>query len=134
MRIASQTSTERGTRSPRRRGTAPDYCSSAASPCTVQRRVTCREFYEFAGIGLARRIRVISVPYWLARSTLRIAKRTLRLLSGGRMNVVTSASLDFMTRDNPFSSDRARRELGWKPQLRPEVAVPDAFRWWRDHR
>jgi nucleoside-diphosphate-sugar epimerase len=116
------------------RAATSDRAGGAAYNLANDFDVTWREFYEFAGIGLARRIRVISVPYWLAHSTLRIAKRTLRLLSGGRMNVVTSASLDFMTRDNPFSSDRARRELDWKPQLRPEVAVPDAFRWWRDHR
>ena len=36
--------------------------------------------------------------------------------------------MDFVTRDNPFSSERARRELGWEPRVRPEVGVPDAFR------
>jgi nucleoside-diphosphate-sugar epimerase len=50
------------------------------------------------------------------------------------MNVVATASLDFMTRDNPFNSDRARRELGWNPQLPPEQSIPDAFRWWRENR
>jgi nucleoside-diphosphate-sugar epimerase len=96
--------------------------------------MTWREFYEFAGVGLARTIHAISIPKWVARAGLKITKRTLKLLTGGRMNVVTSASLDFMTKDNPFSSERARRELGWNPQLRPEESVPGAFRWWREHR
>ena len=39
-------------------------------------------------------------------------------------------SLSFLSRDNPFSSDRARRELGWSPALTHEVGVPAAFRWW----
>ena len=32
-----------------------------------------------------------------------------------------------MSRDNPFTSERARRELGWDPPVRPEAGVPDAF-------
>ena len=96
--------------------------------------VTWREFFELAGVGLARPIHAVNIPYWVARVGLTVTKRTLKLLSRGRLNVVTSASLDFMTKDNPFSSERARRELGWEPRLRPTVAVPDAFRWWREHR
>jgi len=38
-------------------------------------------------------------------------------------------SAGFVTRDNPFNSDRARLELGWSPRVTPEIGVPDAFRW-----
>lgn len=95
--------------------------------------VTWREFYELAGAGLRQSVHSIDVPLWLASAGLTITKRVVKILTAGGMNVVTSASLDFMTRDNPFSSERARRELGWNPQLRPDVAVPDAFRWWKEH-
>ena len=96
--------------------------------------VKWRDFFRLAGLGLDRRIRLLSVPHWLARSGLTVVKRTIGFVTRGGMNVVTTASLDFMTRDNPFNSDRARRELGWNPALRPETAVPEAFRWWRDNR
>ena len=56
-----------------------------------------------------------------------------RLFVGDRFNAVSSASLDFLSRDNPFTSERARRELGWDPPVRPEDGVPDAFRWWATH-
>jgi len=46
---------------------------------------------------------------------------------------VTNDSLSMITRDNPYDSSRARRELGWSPRVRPEDGVPDAFRWWREH-
>jgi nucleoside-diphosphate-sugar epimerase len=55
------------------------------------------------------------------------------LVVGNRFNAVTAGSLDFVSRDNPFSSERARRELGWNPPVRPEVGVPEAFRWWAAH-
>ena len=41
-----------------------------------------------------------------------------RLISG------VTASLDFLTRDDPFDSTRARVELGWTPTVRPEVGIP----------
>jgi nucleoside-diphosphate-sugar epimerase len=43
-------------------------------------------------------------------------------------------SVDFLTRDNPFTSERARRELGWEPTVHPEDGVPAAFRWHRRER
>jgi nucleoside-diphosphate-sugar epimerase len=39
-----------------------------------------------------------------------------------------------LTHDNPFVSERARKELGWQPSIRPEVGVPEAMRWWLAHR
>jgi nucleoside-diphosphate-sugar epimerase len=54
----------------------------------------------------------------------------IKLVTTGKMSVLSSGSLDFLTRDNPFTSERARRELGWSPPVRHEEGVPDAFRWW----
>ena len=96
--------------------------------------VRWRDFFGLAGDGLGRRIRCVSIPHGLAGTLLAITKRTIRFVTAGGMNVMTTASLDFMSRDNPFSSDRARRELGWAPALRPETSIPDAFRWWRENR
>jgi nucleoside-diphosphate-sugar epimerase len=96
--------------------------------------VTWRDFYRFAALGMERRVVPLRLPRWLARGALAAVKQTINLVTAGGMNVVTTASLDFMTRDNPFNSDRARRELGWNPHLRPENSVADAFRWWRENR
>ena len=96
--------------------------------------VQWREFFRLAGLGLDRQIRLANIPHWLARTALGVTKRTIRFVTRGRLNVVATASLDFMSRDNPFNSDRARRELGWNPAIRPDIAVPEAFRWWRENR
>jgi nucleoside-diphosphate-sugar epimerase len=96
--------------------------------------VRWREFYKLAGVGLGRSIHTVSVSPSVARIGLKLIKKAVKLVTAGGMNVVATASLDFMARDNPFTSDRARREIGWNPQLRPEVGIPDAFRWWSEHR
>ena len=95
--------------------------------------VTVRRFFELAGEGMGRRIRFVKLPTPVARGALRAVKAITRALTGGRMSVVSGASLAWLTRDNPFTSDRARAEIGWAPSVRPETGVPEAFRWWREH-
>jgi nucleoside-diphosphate-sugar epimerase len=94
--------------------------------------VTVRQFFELAGVGLGKRIRFVPVPLPLASGVMRGLKMAARLVRGGALTVASSSSLAFLSENNPFSSDRARRELGWDPKVRPEVGIPDAFRWWRE--
>jgi nucleoside-diphosphate-sugar epimerase len=94
--------------------------------------VTVREFFTLAALGLDRRVRFVPVPISLAKLGLRGFRLVDRLLLGGKFAVASEGSLSFMSRDNPFTSERAKRELGWKPSVRPEVGVPAAFRWWKE--
>ena len=96
--------------------------------------VTVRDFFRLAAVGLRHPVHAVRVPLWVARAGLRITKGMVALTRGGGMSVVTTSSLSFLTKDNPFSSDRARRELGWSPTIAPETGIPDAFRWWAEHR
>jgi 2-alkyl-3-oxoalkanoate reductase len=92
--------------------------------------VSVRRFTELACQGLGRRPLFLPVPYWFAQGTLMSASGLFRALTRGRFTLVNRSSVDFISEDNPFSSERARRELGWAPSVRPEVGIPDAFRWW----
>lgn len=94
--------------------------------------VTVSEFVRLGELGLGRRVRRIPVPLPLARAGFRALGVGLRLVRGPSMARNSVGALDFLSRDNPFSSERARRELGWAPPVRPESGIPDAFRWWRE--
>lgn len=96
--------------------------------------VTVAELARLAGVGLGRRIRLVSVPLSLARPAFATLQGVLRATRGAAVAAQAEGTLDFLTRDNPFSSERARRELGWSPQVKPEAGIPDAFRWWKEHR
>ncbi|HVX40956.1 MAG TPA: NAD-dependent epimerase/dehydratase family protein [Gemmatimonadaceae bacterium] len=93
--------------------------------------VTVRRFFELAAAGLGRPVRLVPIPRPVARALFSVVRFGMRTLSGGRLSVVSDASLSFLTRDNPFTSERARRELGWRPVVHAAEGVPEAFRWWR---
>jgi nucleoside-diphosphate-sugar epimerase len=94
--------------------------------------VSVAEFFRLAGDGLQRGIRLVNVPLGAAR-VLSGAAHVGAVLAGGRMSGFSRVALNFVTRDNPFSSDRARRELGWTVRVHPQEGVPEAFRWWMRH-
>jgi len=97
--------------------------------------ISFADFARLAGQGLGRRVRVVRVPGALSDVALRMfgmVMRTARSGAGGQAAALGARGIaDFLTRDNPFSSERARRELGWTPTVRPETGVPAAFQWWR---
>jgi nucleoside-diphosphate-sugar epimerase len=97
--------------------------------------VTVADFMRLGALGLGATVRFVPIPVWLARAGLAGARTISSVLHGGRFRMVTrSSAIDFVTRDNPFSSELARTELGWAPKVHPEEGVPDAFRWWSVHR
>jgi nucleoside-diphosphate-sugar epimerase len=87
--------------------------------------VTVSEFFRLAGEGLGERLRFVSIPATAARVVVRVAA----LVTPARLRSSLRQSVDFLTRDNPFTSDRARQELGWDPPVPPDRGVVDAFRW-----
>ena len=95
--------------------------------------VTVRDCFVLGAQGLGRSVHFIPIPLSLAGAAVSAFKAATRLFTGGRWSAVSNASIRMLTNDNPFGSERARRELGWTPRVRPEDGVPDAFRWWREH-
>jgi nucleoside-diphosphate-sugar epimerase len=93
--------------------------------------VTVREFFELAAKGLGRRVRLVHVPEVLARALFVFVRDAIKVVTAGRFSVLSNASLSMITEDNPFTSERARAELGWSPRMHPRVGIPEAFRWWR---
>ena len=92
--------------------------------------VTVAEFFRLAGVGLGTRSRIVSLPEPAARVVMRLAA----VVGPARLKSSLRQSVDFLTRDNPFTSDRARRELGWNPLVHPSEGVPNAFRWYAETR
>jgi 2-alkyl-3-oxoalkanoate reductase len=95
--------------------------------------VTLREFIQLAAYGLDTTVLPLPIPLPILRGALETAKRVARWLHLPGAATLQHATLGFVARDNPFSSERARRELGWAPAAAPREAIPDAFNWWVRH-
>lgn len=97
--------------------------------------VSAAAFFHLAGEGIGRRVRLVPLPMGAARAALTLVRVVGSIARKSHLSgMAATSSLDFLMRDNPFSSERARIELGWTPSLRPETAIPDAFRWWKANR
>lgn len=96
--------------------------------------VTVADFVSLASEGLGRRVLTPAVPLWVSRGAFAGLGTGFRVL--GRRDLAAHATGTFrmLTRDNPFSCARARRELAWSPRIRPEDGIPEAFRAWASDR
>jgi len=92
--------------------------------------VTVAEFFRLAATGLGEQLRFVSIPTPVAHVVMHVVAR----IAPARLRSSLRQSVDFLTRDNPFTSERARNELGWDPPVRPERGVVDAFRWYAGSR
>lgn len=95
--------------------------------------VSYAHFAALAAAAVGRPARFFRVSYRTASGGVALARRAARLTGATDLAGRLHAALDFVARDNPFSSARAVRELGWAPRVRHESAVPEAFAWWRAH-
>ena len=116
------------------RAAATDAAGGHAYNIANDGDVTVRDFVRLAGEGLGRTVRTVAVPLALARAGVAVAALVAGLLGGRGRRAMVASSLDFVTRDNPFSSERARREIGWSPIVRAEAGIVDAFEWWNERR
>ena len=96
--------------------------------------VTVADMVQLGSNGLGRRVRGIPIPISIAHAAFASLAKVARLAHQDAMAHQLPATVNTFSRDNPFTSERARRELGWSPTVRPEVGIPDAFAWWKEHR
>jgi nucleoside-diphosphate-sugar epimerase len=96
--------------------------------------VTVADMVQLGANGLGQRVRGVSVPLRVARATFDALAGAARLANQKAMARQLPDTVDTFSRDNPFTSERARHELGWSPTMLPVVGIPEAFAWWQEHR
>ena len=90
---------------------------------------TQRALYGIIGETTGRRLRTISVALPVAVTAGTLWQLSHRIVRPGRYTGVGSSSGHFLARDNPFSSERARRLMGWEPRSDPREALRRTVRW-----
>ena len=116
------------------RAATSEVAGGKAYNVTNEGDVTLSQFVRLAAAGLGTRVVGLPVPLTVMKGGLQAVKRVARWLHLPGAGVLQHASLGFIARDNPFSSELAQRELGWMPVVAPTMGIPDAFRWWKTNR
>ena len=114
------------------RAVCTEIAGGRAYNTTNDHDVSVSDFIRLGAEGLGRRVRTVNVPLWAAEGAMGLVKGAVRLARGKEMSGHASGIVPALSRDNPFTSERARRELGWEPPYLPEESIPAAFRWQRE--
>ncbi len=116
-----------------RRAACTDYAGGRVYNLANDYDITLREFIRLAAHGLGRRVRTIRLPAPVGRTMIAALAAGLRVTRGPSLAAQIRSSFAFMTRNNPFTSERARAELGWAPPVTPDAGIPEAFAWWKTY-
>lgn len=96
-------------------------------------KTTQREFFQSVGRALGKRVILVRLPVVVARVLSSCVQLLLRAFVPGKYSGVGGRAALFLARNNPYSSDRARRELDWHPTTSPEDALRRSVRWFVDN-
>jgi len=110
------------------RAVTSEVAGGRAYNVTNDAPLTVREFYEAAQMGLGVHARWLPIPGGAVQAAMGGLGAALRALRIPGSALLTARSLDFLLQDNPFSSERARAELGWTSTVDSRAAVVEAFR------
>jgi nucleoside-diphosphate-sugar epimerase len=91
--------------------------------------LTQREFVDAFAAALGRRLRRVYLARGPAAAALGVVTTVRRALRPGRYGGVAAGAVHFLSGDNPYRSDRARAELGWRPVIEPRAAIKRTVRW-----
>ena len=91
--------------------------------------LTQRGFVDAFAAALGVRVRRVRVPYVVARFAVDAVVRWQTMVRPGRYPGVGGSAVRFLTGENPFVAERARRELGWQPVVTPREAVRRTVAW-----
>lgn len=116
------------------RAATSDIAGGRAYNIANEGDTTLREFVALAASGIGTRVLPLPIPLGALAAGLSAAQWLAKKLHLPGSEVLQHASLNFVSRNNPFTSARAERELGWSPVVPPSDAIPDAFRWWARER
>ena len=85
--------------------------------------ITQRGFVERFAAGLGVRLRVLRIPAGAAWGAARCVDAARSLLAPASPMTWLKGAVQFLANPNPYTSERAERELGWKSPTPPAEAV-----------
>jgi nucleoside-diphosphate-sugar epimerase len=96
--------------------------------------ITQQEFFTAVGAALGKRTRLIRVPVAAAYVFVAAWQGLKYALLPKRYAGFGASAVRYLTSDNPYTSERARAELGWRPITQHAEAIERSIRWFERER
>jgi nucleoside-diphosphate-sugar epimerase len=90
--------------------------------------MTQREFFAAVAEAMGQRVKLVRIPLVAAKALAVSYFRLQRLIRPGRYPGMPASAASFLATENPYTSERAERQLGWRPTTAPIEAVARAVR------
>ena len=90
--------------------------------------ITPREFVAALAEGVGRRVRTFPVPEGAALAAAHAVQAALRVIGPGLYPGTITGAVRFWRGGNPYTSERAQEELGWKPAVPHRQAIASLVR------
>lgn len=91
--------------------------------------ITQRQFFTAVGAALGREIRLVRVPVLGAFAFTAIRNGLRKVISPTKNPGFGASAVRFLARDNPYTSEKALAEMGWRPSTPPIEAIQRSVRW-----
>jgi nucleoside-diphosphate-sugar epimerase len=95
--------------------------------------VTQRAFAERFAAGMRVRLRLVPIPAAAAWRAARVVDGAWRLVRPAAPMALLKGAVQFLANENPYTSLRAERDLGWRPVVPPADAAERTGRAFRRH-
>lgn len=109
-----------------------DQAIGEAYNCSSDGDLTLEQYYNAIADALGEPRPKKHIPYGLAYSLAFLLECWGHLIGKKTPPLVTRYSVWLMGRRCFFSADKARRELGWKPEVTYEEGIPMTVKWYLD--
>lgn len=103
--------------------------ASGAFNVTNDGNLTQRELVQLIAEAAGRSVMTLRVPTRVVRTAVRAWSVLKFLVTRHRGAGLGDNAVTFLARENPFSSERAYRELNWQPSTPPAEGLARAVRW-----
>ncbi len=105
--------------------------SEVSGPINVTNdgEITQREFLTAVGAAMGKQVRLVRIPIPVAYLFAASRNRIRRVLAPKKYPGFGASAVRFLSDDNPYTSERARKELDWQPTTPPKEAIQRSIRW-----
>ena len=96
-------------------------------------RTTWKEYVEWMCEYLGCKKPWLSVPHWIAWPLAIMLERTAKLLNKKESPMINTYRIRAVKQDNHYSTEKAKRELGYRPEVSTREGIRRTIQWYLDY-